>query len=139
MFVTVWFAIIDLETGHVDACNAGHDYPAILKHDEDFVIEKTVHGPPIGFIPGAQYEAYDFTLEPGDKIFLYTDGVNESKGPDGDRFGLDRLLDVLNANKDLSNDELVEKVKEAVQDFAGSEPQFDDMTMLLFTVDNNYE
>ena len=139
MFVTVWFAIIDLETGHVDACNAGHDYPAILKHDEDFVIEKTVHGPPIGFIPGAQYEAYDFTLEPGDKIFLYTDGVNESKGPDGDRFGLDRLLDVLNANKDLSNDELVEKVKEAVKDFAGSEPQFDDMTMLLFTVDNNYE
>jgi serine phosphatase RsbU (regulator of sigma subunit) len=132
MFVTVWFAIIDLETGHVDACNAGHDYPAIMKHGEDYVIEKTVHGPPIGFIPGAKHKSYEFTLEPGDRIFLYTDGVNEAKRPDGKRYGFDRLLEVLNSNKSLMSEELVETVKESVQEFAGEEPQFDDMTMLSF-------
>ncbi len=150
MFVTVWFAIIDITTGHVDACNAGHDYPAIMKQtdgsDNDnnensnendntkgYVIEKTVHGPPIGFIPGAEFESYEMNLRPGDKIFLYTDGVNESKRADGERFGLDRILEVLNSNKDASNEEIVEKVKTSVKEFAGDEPQFDDMTMLSFS------
>ena len=132
MFVTMWFAIIDLETGHVDACNAGHDYPAIMKTGEGYVIEKTVHGPPIGFIPGATFVSYEFDLKPGDRIFLYTDGVNESKRQDGERYGFDRLLGVLNENKDVSSEELVEKVKESVKEFAGEEPQFDDMTMLSF-------
>ena len=137
MFVTVYFAIIDLVTGHMDICNAGHDYPAVLQKgngDEDkFVIEKTPHGPPIGFIPGAQFVSYELDLEPGDRIFLYTDGVTESKRPDGDRFGTNRLLDVLNENKDNSCKDIIMAVKSAVDDFAGEEPQFDDMTMLSFT------
>ncbi len=137
MFVTVWLAIIDLETGHVDVCNAGHDYPAIMKQDEDFVIEKTVHGPPIGFIPGAKFVSYEIQLQPGDRIFLYTDGVNEAKRPDGERFGLDRLVEVLNANKETSDRDLIKNVKDAVWEFAGEEPQFDDMTMLSFTFKGN--
>ena len=132
MFVTVWFAIINLETGHVDVCNAGHDYPAIMKANEGYTIEKTVHGPPIGFIPGAKFVSYDFTLEAGDRIFLYTDGVNESKRSDGERYGIDRLLEVLNSNKDISSEETIEIVQKSVREFAGDEPQFDDMTMLSF-------
>ena len=132
MFVTTWFAIIDLETGHVDACNAGHDYPAIKRGSEGYTIEKTPHGPPIGFIPGAQFNSYEFTLQPGDRIFLYTDGVNESKRSDNERFGFDRLLEVLNSNMDISSEETVEAVHKAVKEFAGDEPQFDDITMLSF-------
>jgi sigma-B regulation protein RsbU (phosphoserine phosphatase) len=139
MFVTVWFAIIDLETGKVDVCNAGHDYPAIMKKGQDYVIEKTVHGCPIGFIPGAKQKSYEMTLEPGDRIFLYTDGVNESKRPDGERFGFERLLNELNLHKEMSDKDLVKTVTAAVYEFAGEEPQFDDMTALSFTFEGRKE
>ena len=133
LFVTVWFAIIDLNTGHTMACNAGHDYPAIMKNGEDFVIEKTPHGPPVAFIPGMDFVGTEFDLKPGDRIFLYTDGLNEAKRGDGERFGTDRMLEVLNAHKDADNEEMIHLMRKAVDEFAGDEPQFDDMTMLGFT------
>lgn len=134
MFVTVWMAIIDLSTGHVNICNSGHDYPAIMTGSGDYVIEKkTPHGPPIGFIPGAQFVEYDIDIEPGDRIFLYTDGLNEAKRSDGERFGLDRMLTVLNSHKGDSNEKTIAAMKDAVALFVGPEDQFDDMTMLSFT------
>ena len=133
MFVTVWFAIIDLVTGHVDVCNAGHDYPAIKLGDNDFVIEKTVHGPPVGFIPGAKFQGYSFDMEPGDRIFLYTDGLNEAKRGDGERFGIERMLSVLNMHKEDNNERMIASMADAVRFFVGGEPQFDDITMLGFT------
>ena len=133
MFVTVWLGIIDLTTGHVDVCNAGHDYPAVSLKGQDYVIEKTPHGPPISFIPGVPFTGYEFDLEPGDRIFLYTDGVNEAKRSDGERFGIERMLTVLNEHKNDDNEQLIAAMKESVAMFVGKEPQFDDMTMLSFT------
>ncbi|MCR5214900.1 MAG: PP2C family protein-serine/threonine phosphatase [Eubacterium sp.] len=133
MFVTVWFAIIDLETGHTNICNAGHDYPAIMKDGNDYVINKTPHGPPVAFLPEPKFVDYEIDLSPGDRIFLYTDGLNEAKRSDGQRFGLERLLKVLNAHKNDTNEVLIAAMTDSVKAFTGSEPQFDDMTMLSFT------
>ncbi len=133
MFVTVWFGIIDIINGHVKVCNAGHDYPAILGSDGVYKIEKTPHGPAVGFIPGAKQIGYEFDMAPGNRIFLYTDGLNEAKRSDGERFGISRILEVLNDNKELDNDQMILKMKLTVNAFAGDEPQFDDMTMLSFT------
>ena len=133
LFVTLWMAVIDLNTGHVNACNAGHDYPAIMKTGEDFVVEKTPHGPPVAFIPGMEFQGMEFDMKPGDRIFLYTDGLNEAKRSDDERFGTDRMLEVLNAHKDVDNETMIRLMREAVDEFAGDEPQFDDMTMLGFT------
>lgn len=133
LFVTLWMAVIDLNTGHVNACNAGHDYPAIMKTGEDFVVEKTPHGPPVAFIPGMEFQGMEFDMKPGDRIFLYTDGLNEAKRSDDERFGIDRMLEVLNAHKDVDNETMIHLMREAVDEFAGDEPQFDDMTMLGFT------
>ena len=72
-------------------------------------------------------------LKPGDRIFLYTDGLVEAKRPDDERFGVDRMTEVLNAHKDENNRDLLAVMKKEVDDFAGEEPQFDDMTMLGFT------
>lgn len=132
MFVTVWLGIIDLETGHVNACNAGHDYPALLQSTEGYKIEKGLHGSPIGFLPGMSFPEYNFTLKAGDRIFLYTDGLNEAKRSDNERFGIERMLSVLNENKDKDHHELIKLMKKSVDDFAGDEPQFDDITMLSF-------
>ncbi|MBO4863674.1 MAG: PP2C family protein-serine/threonine phosphatase [Eubacterium sp.] len=133
MFVTVWFGIIDIRSGHMDICNAGHDYPAIMQSGGDYKVEKMPHGPAVGFIPGAKHVGYEADLKPGDRIFLYTDGLNEAKRSDGERYGIERMLKVLNSNKNLSNEMMIEKISDEVKIFAGDEPQFDDMTILSFT------
>ena len=137
MFVTVWLGIVDLETGEVNACNAGHDYPAIMHSSDDYRIEKLQHGSPIGFLPGMEFPEYYFTLKSGDRIFLYTDGLVEAKRSDGARYTTDRMLTVLNNNKATENGELISIMKNDVDEFAGDEPQFDDITMLSFEYLNN--
>ena len=135
MFITAWLGIINLTTGEVNACNAGHNYPAILKKDseEGYVIEKTVHGPPICFLPGMPHVEYNFRMNPGDRLFLYTDGVTDAKNPEGTRFGNDRLIRALNDDRVTGNESLILRVKAAVDHFAGEEPQYDDITMVSFT------
>ena len=133
MFVTVWLGIIDLVTGHVDACNAGHDYPAIMRSSENYTIEKTKHGAPVGFLPGMEFPEISFDMKPGDRIFLYTDGVTDAKNREEERFGKERLLDVLNAHRNDSDKDTLNAVQNEVSRFMGSESQFDDITMLSFT------
>ena len=133
MFVTVWIGIVDLRNGHVNVCNAGHDFPAIMHKGGDFKIEKTSHSPAVAFIPDCTFTNEEIVLEPGDRIFLYTDGLNEAKSVSGERYGIERIEHVLNTNKKSSNEELIRVVRNDVDKFAEGEPQFDDMTMLAFT------
>ena len=139
MFVTVWLGIVDLNTGHVNACNAGHDYPALMKADSGYTIEKVDHGPPIGFLPDMEFIEYDYDLAPGDRIFLYTDGLAEAKSDNGDRFGTDRMLDILNKNKRKNNNDIITIMLYEVNKFSGKEPQFDDITMMSFTYFGNHK
>ena len=133
MFVTAWIAIIDLATGHVEACNAGHDYPAIRREGK-YLIEKTVHGPAVSFLPGVPHVGYSFDLAAGDRIFLYTDGVVEAVDQNKERFGVERLAETLNqAPAEATDEEIIALVRAAVDSFAGEAPQFDDMTMMSFT------
>ena len=76
---------------------------------------------------------YNFRLCPGDRIFLYTDGVTEAKNTAGDRFENERLIEALNEDRDIGDESLIQRVKVAVDRFAGEEAQYDDMTMLSFT------
>ncbi len=133
MFVTVWLGVVNLETGHVVACNAGHDYPAIMHQGEDFKVEKTPHGPAVAFLPGMTFNDIEFDLKVGDRIFLYTDGLVEAKDTGGKRFGIEKMLDILNNNKDEKNEDLLNIMKKEVETFSKGENQFDDMTMLGFT------
>ena len=132
MFVTVWIGILDLSTGKLTAANAGHEYPIIKKPGGEFEILKDKHGFVVGGMEECVYTQYELQLEPGSKIFLYTDGVPEAMGGEkGDEmFGLDRLLETLNANKDKSPEEISTKVRSAIEDFVHDAEQFDDITML---------
>ena len=133
LFVTVWLGIVDFNTGHVVSCNAGHDYPFIMHKDEGFVLTKDVHGPPVAFIPDMEFPEVEFDLLPGDRVFLYTDGLNEAKREDGERFGIERMKEILDSHKEDDNKTTLAAMKKAVDEFVGDEPQFDDMTMLGFT------
>lgn len=130
MFVTVWLGILDLETGHVVAANAGHEYPIICKKGGNFEIYKDKHGLVLGGMDGIRYKEYEFDLAEGDTLYVYTDGVAEATNIDNEQFGMDRTITSLNVHKDEKLEELLQNVKNDIDAFAGEAPQFDDTTML---------
>ncbi|WP_051588949.1 SpoIIE family protein phosphatase [Ruminococcus sp. NK3A76] len=132
MFVTVWFGILEISTGKITAANAGHEYPILKKADGSFELFKDKHGFVIGGMDGMKYKEYEFTLEKGGALFLYTDGVPEATDASDEMFGTDRLLETLNRRKDedINVVALLEDVKKSVDDFVGEADQFDDLTML---------
>ena len=132
MFVTVWMGIIDLKNGDVRCINAGHEYPAVRRRDGDYELLKDRHCLPLGAMEDIQYKEYDMHLEPGDCIFVYTDGIPESLNKDTLQFGSERMLSVLNENKDLSMKDILSAEGEAVKVFKGDADQFDDETMMGF-------
>ena len=130
MFVTVWLAKMDLRTGNMIVANAGHDDPVIYKNNGEFELKKTKHGMPLGVRKNRQYEEYEIWMGPGDKIFLYTDGVHEATNENGEMYGMERMLASLNEYKEKSLNELLTYVKNDVESFVGEAVQFDDMTMM---------
>ena len=130
MFVTVWMGILEISTGKIIAANAGHDDPAICRKGGRFEIAKSRHGMVIGAMSGMKYRDYDFCLAPGDKLFLYTDGVPEATDANNQMLTLDGMLQALNLSPAGTPDEILNTVRARVDAFAGDAPQFDDMTML---------
>ena len=131
MFVTVWLGILEISTGKLTASNAGHEYPAIKTGDK-FELLKDKHGLVIGGMAGIQYKEYELPLKPGDKLFLYTDGVAEATRGGHELFGTKRMLEALNRDPDASPYELLGNVRHAVDGFVGKDEQFDDLTMMCF-------
>ncbi len=133
MFVTVWLGILEISTGKLIASNAGHEKP-IVKHPEgnyEMVADK--HGFVIGAMEGFEYRDYELQLQPGSRLFLYTDGLMEATDEANALFGSERTLETLNRAGDASPKALLEFVKSEVERFAGGAPQFDDLTMLCLT------
>lgn len=130
MFVTVWLGILELSTGRLTAANAGHEYPAICRKGGRFELYKDKHGLVLGGMQGIRYKEYELLLAPGDKLFVYTDGVPEATAASGEMYGTDRMTEALNRCADGSPEEILVKVKCAVDDFVRGAEQFDDLTML---------
>ena len=130
MFVTVWLGILEISTGTLTAANAGHEYPVVKQPGGQYELVKDKHGFVIGGMDGVKYKEYQLHLEPGARVFLYTDGVPEATSAEKELFGTDRLLDALNAHADASPEQMLDYVREAVDGFVKDAEQFDDLTML---------
>ena len=130
MFVTVWLGILELSTGRLTASNAGHEYPAMKRADGSFELLMDKHGFVIGGLDGIRYQNYELQMAPGDKLFLYTDGVPEASDKDLHLFGTDRMLTALNEESVSSPEQILDRVRRAVDGFVDEAEQFDDMTML---------
>lgn len=131
-FVTVWFALINLATGEGVTVNAGHEYPAVCKAGGTYELIQSKHSLSVGAMPGIRYRENAFQMDPGDQLFVYTDGVPEAINKDEEQFGTDRMLEVLNRNIDAGPEKILACMKEELAAFAGEVPQFDDTTMLCF-------
>ena len=131
-FVTVWMAIIDLRTGDGIAANAGHEHPGICRKDGQYELEIYHHSMALGVMEGVPFRQHEFHLNPGDKIFVYTDGVAEATDMNNELFGTDRMLENLNTAGAKTPKDVIEGMRTAIDDFVGEAEQFDDITMLSF-------
>ena len=130
MFVTVWLGILEISTGKLTAANAGHEYPMLKRAGEKFELLKDRHGLVVGALGGVLYRDYELVLEPGAKLFVYTDGVAEAVNGDLEQFGTERIVGTLREIGDGRPKEIVAGMNRAVKEFVGDEPQFDDVTMM---------
>ncbi|AOZ97783.1 SpoIIE domain-containing protein [Butyrivibrio hungatei] len=132
MFVTVWLCIIQLSTGNCRITNAGHEHPAVKVSGQDYSLKTYRHSIAVAAMPDVKFEEHEFKLNPGDSLFVYTDGVTEATDSENDLFGTDRLIASLNKEKDADATALLGLVKKDIDAFVGNAPQFDDITMLCF-------
>ncbi len=130
MFVTVWLGILELSTGKLTAANAGHEYPALLRAGGRFELLKDKHGFVVGGMDDVKYKDYELQLQPGDKLFVYTDGVPEATDADQQLFGTERMIEALNLDAGAAPEQILGNVQAAVDRFVKEAEQFDDLTML---------
>ena len=132
MFVTAWMGILDLRTGILKFANAGHNPPVLKRADGSFEYLRSRAGFVLAGIDGFRYRVNELQLNPGDRLFLYTDGVPEATNAQSELYGEERLLDFMNRNSTVPAIELLPALKADIDAFVGEAPQFDDITMLMF-------
>ena len=130
MFVTFWLGMLDLQTGHLDFCNAGHNPPVIGGGDSKGEFLKMEANAPIGLWPDLKYVGEEIDTIKGRPLFIYTDGLNEAENPQQEQFGDKRLLDMLRNTHFDSAQQVVDTLKAEVEKHRnGAEPN-DDLTMM---------
>ena len=137
LFVTVWLGILEVSTGRIVCANAGHDDPVVCRKNGEFELVKSRHGLVLGTIEEIQYKDLEFTLNSGDKLFLFTDGIPDAKNAAGKRFKIDGMLSALNLHRNKTPQGIIKGVKESVDAFVGDAPQFDDITMLCLEMNGS--
>ncbi len=130
LFITAFEGVLDLVSGEFRFVNAGHEIPFICRKGEKFQPHKIRAGFVLAGMEGMRYKCGSMTLDVGDKIFQYTDGVTEATSKDNELYGMDRLTAILGEHSALPPAELLPKVKGDIDRFVGDAPQFDDITML---------
>lgn len=130
MFVTLYLGLLNLRDGTLLTTNAGHNHPLLKRRNGQFEWLTNQDGPLVGPMPGIAFKESVMQLEPGDELFLYTDGVTEADNRRRELFGNDRLKAVLTKSRAVSVVDRLGEVMQAVRRFAGDAPQADDITML---------
>ena len=134
MFVTMFLGLVNLETGRLDFCNAGHNPPVIYDQVELGSFIEMESNAPIGLWPDLEYVGETIESIKGKPLFVYTDGLNEAENPEQEQFGDERMLEFLHHAHFRDAEELVETLKAEVERFRDGADPNDDMTMLCLKV-----
>ncbi len=139
MFVTAWAGILDTETGCLTYVNAGHNPPVITHSDGKSEFLRSRPGLVLAGMEGIRYHQNRMMIEPGDRLFLYTDGLTEAINDKQELFGETRLINYLTEHRSLNVSELLHGVKSDIDAFCKDMEQFDDMTMLVLDFCKRYK
>lgn len=135
MFVTSWLGIMELSTGNLRYCNAGHNPPVSIRTEEPVSLVQCKPSLVLGAREGVQYTTYELDMSVGDCILLYTDGVTEANDGYQGFYGTERLMKLLDEHRGEPLDEQIATVRKDIADFTHDAEQFDDVTMLMFRYD----
>jgi len=130
MFVTVFYGILNTRTGEYSFSNAGHNPPYIVKPDGSFKQLAITGDVVMGVLDNVEFSSHSLSLDPGDALFLYTDGVTEAMNESLDLFTEERLENILRGLGEATPKEMIDAVSIAVDEFTGNENQSDDITMM---------
>jgi sigma-B regulation protein RsbU (phosphoserine phosphatase) len=134
MFVTFWLGLLDLKTGHLDFCNAGHNPPVIGDGENGGEFLEMVPNTPIGLWPGMEFIGEEIDTIKGRTLFIYTDGLNEAENRQQEQFGDDRLLEILRTTPFDTAQSVIDTLKAEVEKHRnGAEPN-DDLTMMCVKI-----
>nr|AAU83653.1 conserved hypothetical protein [uncultured archaeon GZfos32E7] len=130
MFVTLFYAVLDLSERTLTYVRAGHNPPVIFKAKTRTLMRLDAKGIALGAIADIELEERKIILDGGDTVVFYTDGVTEAINKSMEQFGEERLITTIKVNHELSANDMIEKIKGEVLAFCGDEPQFDDITLM---------
>jgi len=134
MFVTFFMGILNLKTGKLAFCNAGHNYPVLLKKDGSFRFYDETHGIPLGISEQHHYKSGKTVIEKGDSLILYTDEITEALSITGDFYGDDRLESVIRQKcQGLDPRKTVGTIMEDVSSFTRNPERSDDITLMVLS------
>ena len=133
LFVTVWLGVIDITTGEGVSVNAGHEHPVIRHVNGKYEFIKYKHSPAVATMEDMPFKQHTFRMEPGDSIFVYTDGVPEATNDEDELWGGERMLEALNREPDAKPQRVLENVMAGINEFVDGAKQFDDITMLCMS------
>ncbi len=128
MFVTLFVGVLDLKTGVLTYCNAGHNPPITTNGHVDILdVDSNIA---VGLVPNWHYTMQQCTMQPGSVLFLYTDGLTEAENSDHNQYGEKRLLEIIGKTKGLTTREAIDTIHNDVLTFVNGAEQSDDMTMM---------
>ncbi len=131
MFVTLFYAVLDLPEKTLSYVNAGHNPPMIFNGKNEDIKELKTRGMALGVLEEAEFQEKEIKLERNDLILFYTDGVTEAINEREEQFGEKRLLELLKENTSLSTQKLTDKIIREVNEFSRGQTQFDDITLMV--------
>ena len=141
MFVTLFVARLDIRSGHLEYCNAGHNPIVVIPPEGDPYFLKAKPNIAIGLLGDFHYEGESLELKPGTRLVAYTDGVTEAEQASLSQFGDDRLMSwaqaIAQENATIHDKEVVESLYQTVKHFAGDNPQNDDIAIMSLKFDPN--
>lgn len=129
-FATFFYGVLDSRSHRLTYCNAGHDSPFLFSRSRA-PSRLDSGGTVLGFMRGVEFEEGTVTLEPGDALVIFSDGVTEALNEEGEHFGEDRLCDLLNGILDNPAADILDRVRSHVRDFTGATQQSDDITVVV--------
>ena len=139
MFCTLFYGILDTETGEITYANAGHNPPYLMTPDGKTQQIETTGGIALGVMEDMAFEMSTITLHTSCSIYLYTDGINEAMDLQNKEYSYKRLESYLNSSTNASVSEIVDGSLDSVNDYVGSAPQSDDMTVLAIKYLGNHK
>ena len=128
-FITLFLGLLDTNKHKLMYTNAGHEHPYLFRNGETERLG--TGGIPVGIIPGSDFEEEEYTIQRGDLLLVFSDGVMDATNADDEYYSEERLADFVLKNRDLTPKEIVDKVCDDIKEFVGDAPQFDDITLMV--------